>query len=277
MAFALLGLIVFQMFWLGFTVWTKSDQFGSDVRDAMQQVVRKLSQQEMYYFMQRKIASEENKKQLLAIAKPSETPVKIKKKPDQSILKNKPSLAMNLEKMGGHTLPSDILVSKGVEVLPNGEIREHQEFSIDLNEEDAISFMNGQKKLNDIFGEAIQRHNDLITEDSLKSAKALITKKKRDKKPHIDRSIQYAETAQKVKNKAEMAKEVIGDFLTTKRSIYDRINYQVLDSLLKIEIKDRGIEIPFEYGISSIENPSYLHYASSAKYKMTGLKSEKDT
>ena len=277
MAFALLGLIVFQMFWLGFTVRTKSEQFGSDVRDAMQQVVRKLSQQEMYYFMQRKIASEENKKQLLAIAKPSETPVKIKKKPDKSILKNKPSLAMNLEKMGGQTFPSDILVSKGVEVLPNGEIREHQEFSIDLNEEDAISFMNGQKKLNDIFGEAIQRHNDLITEDSLKSAKALITKKKRDKKPHIDRSIQYAETAQKIKNKAEMAKEVIGDFLTTKRSIYDRINYQILDSLLKIEIKNRGIEIPFEYGISSIENPSYLHYASSAKYKMTGLKSEKDT
>ena len=277
MAFALLGLIVFQMFWLGFTVRTKSDQFGSDVRDAMQQVVRKLSQQEMYYFMQRKIASEENKKQLLAIAKPSETPVKTKKKLTQPTLKNKPSLAMNLEKMGGQAFPSDILVSKGVEVFPNGEIREHQEFSIDLNEEDAISFMNGQKKLNDIFGEAIERHNDLITEDSLKSAKALITKKKRDKKPHIDRNIQYAETAQKVRNKAEMAKEVIGDFLTTKRSIYDRINYQVLDSLLKIEIKNRGIEIPFEYGISSIENPSYLHYASSAKYKMTGLKSEKDT
>ena len=72
MAFALLGLIVFQMFWLGFTVRTKNDQFGSNVRDAMQQVVRKLSQQEMYYFMQRKIATEENKKQLLAIAKPSE-------------------------------------------------------------------------------------------------------------------------------------------------------------------------------------------------------------
>ncbi len=277
MAFALLGLIVFQMFWLGFTVRTKNDQFGSNVRDAMQQVVRKLSQQEMYYFMQRKIATEENKKQLLAIAKPYETPQKYKKKPTESIIKNKPSLAMNLAKMGDKAFPSDILVSKGVEVFPNGEIREHQEYSIDLKDEDVVSLMNGQKQLGDIVEEAFQRHNNLMVEDSLKKSKVLITKRKKDRKPHIDTRVQYAETAQKVKNKAEMAKEVIGDFLTTKRSIYDRINYQILDSLLKNEIKNRGIEIPFEYGISSIENPSYLHYASSAKYKMTGLKNDKDT
>jgi two-component system phosphate regulon sensor histidine kinase PhoR len=277
MAFALLGLIVFQMFWLGFTVRTKNDQFGSNVRDAMQQVVRKLSQQEMYYFMQRKIATEENKKQLLAISKPSEKPVKTQKKITEPIAKNIPSLAMNLDKMGDKAFPSDILVSKGVEVLPNGEIREHQEYSIDLKDEDVISLMNGQKQLDDIFGEAIQRHNNLLIEDSIKRVKMLISKKKRDRKPHTDQPIQDTETAQKVKNKAEMAKEVFSDFLTTKRSIYDRINYQVLDSLLKNEIKMKGIEIPFEYGISSMENPGYLHYASSMKYKMTGLKNDKDT
>jgi two-component system, OmpR family, phosphate regulon sensor histidine kinase PhoR len=277
MAFALLGLIVFQMYWLGFTVRTKNDQFGSDVRDAMQQVVRKLSQQEMYYFMQRKIASEENKKQLLAIAKPSETPQKRNNKSTEAIVKSKPSLAMGLGKMTEKPFPSDILVSKGVEVLPNGEIREHQEYSIDLKDEDVVSLMNGQKQLGDIVEEAFQRHNNLVVEDSLKMAKVLITKKKKDRKPHIDRRVQYAETTQKIKNKAEMAKEVISDFLTTPRSIYDRINYQVLDSLLKNEIKNKGIETPFEYGISSIENPSYLHYASSMKYKMTGLKTDKDT
>lgn len=277
MAFALLGLIAFQMYWLGFTVRSKNDQFGSDVRDAMQQVVRKLSQQEMYYFMQRKIASEENKKQLLAISKPAIESVKAKQNKPQSIASKNPSVAMNLGKMTEKQFPSDILVSKGVEILPNGEIREHQEFSIDLKDEDVMSLMSGQKQLDDIFGEAIQRHN-LMVEDSLKRYKELATKKKKVKRsPHIDRHAQYEETAQKVKNKAEMAKEVFNDFLFTKRSIYDRINYQILDSLLKYEIKMKGIEIPFEYGISSLENPNYLHYASSMKYKMTGLKNEKDT
>jgi two-component system, OmpR family, phosphate regulon sensor histidine kinase PhoR len=276
MAFALLGLIAFQMYWLGFTVRSKNDQFGSDVRDAMQQVVRKLSQQEMYYLMQRKIASDQNQKQLLAIAKPIERKAVIKKKKTQPAVSNNPSVAMNLGKMKERQIPSDILVSKGVEILPNGEIREHQEFSIDLNNEDMISLMNGQKQIDDIFGEAIQRHNQLI-DDSINRAKTLITKKIKNKKPHIDHSTQYTETAQKVKNKTEMAKEVLNDLMFTKRSIYDRVNYQILDSLLKYEIKMKGIEIPFEYGISSEENPRYLHYASSVKYKMMGLKSDKDT
>ena len=276
MAFALLGLIAFQMYWLGFTVRSKNDQFGSDVRDAMQQVVRKLSQQEMYYFMQRKIASDENQKQLLAIAKPLEQKAKINQKETKPIVHNNPSLAMNLDKMKERQFPSDILVSKGVEIMPNGEIREHQEFSIDLKDEDYISLMNGQKQIDDIFGEAIQRLN-AINQDSANKTKPLVAKKTKTKKPHIDRKIQYAETDQKVKNKTEMAKEVFNDLMFTKRSIYDRINYQILDSLLRYEIKMKGIEIPFEYGINSLENPSYLHYASSAKYKMTGLKNDKDT
>ena len=275
MSFALLGLIAFQMFWLGFTVRSKNDQFGSDVRDAMQQVVRKLSQQEMYYFMQRKIASDENQKQLMAIAKPVEQKSKIKKKL-RPVVPNNSSLAMNLGKMKEPQFPSDILVSKGVDILPNGDIREHQEFSIDLNNEDAISLMNGQKQIDEIFGEAIQRHNQMV-QDSMNKFKPLITKKIKVKKPQIDRTIQYAETAQKVRNKTEMAKEVFNDYLFKKRSIYERVNYQVLDSLLRYEVKMKGIEIPFEYGISSLENPSYLHYASSMKYKVSGLKSDKDT
>jgi two-component system, OmpR family, phosphate regulon sensor histidine kinase PhoR len=276
MAFALLGLIAFQMYWLGFTVRSKNDQFGSDVRDAMQQVVRKLSQQEMYYLMQRKIASDQNQKQLMAIARPVEQQAIIKKKKTSPVVRNNPSVAMNLGKMKERQIPSDILVSKGVEILPNGDVRESQEFSIDLNDEDAISFLNGQKQIADIFGEAIQRHNQLI-DDSLKKVKPLITKKIKNRKPHIDRSTQYAETDQKVRNKTEMAKEVLNDLMFTKRSIYDRVNYQILDSLLKYEIKMKGIDTPFEYGISSEENPSYLHYASSMKYKMMGLKSDKDT
>ena len=275
MSFALLGLIAFQMFWLGFTVRSKNDQFGSDVRDAMQQVVRKLSQQEMYYFMQRKIASDENQKQLMAIAKPVEQKSKIKKKL-RPVVPNNSSLAMNLGKMKEPQFPSDILVSKGVEILPNGDIREHQEFSIDLNNEDAISLMNGQKQIDEIFGEAIQRHNQMV-QDSMDKFKPLITKKIKVKKPQIDRTIQYDETAQKVRNKTEMAKEVFNDYLFKKRSIYERVNYQVLDSLLRYEVKMKGIGIPFEYGISSLENPSYLHYASSMKYKVSGLKSDKDT
>lgn len=279
MAFALLGLIAFQMYWLGFTVRSKNDQFGSDVRDAMQQVVRKLGKQEFYYFVQRKIEAEEKQKQLLAIAKPVEEDQKEtfkKKSHTQITITNQP--AIGLDKVGTTPFPSDILVSKGTEILPNGEIREYQEFSMNMDLQDFQNRLNEHKQLDEIFTEALQQHqNMLLKQDSMQKANALAAKRKKVIQRHLDKVVEATETENKVKNKAEMAKEVFNDFLFSKRNIYERINYQVLDSLLKSEIRMKGIEIPFEYGISSQEEPNYLHYASSMKYKMNGLKSNKDT
>ena len=74
MSFALLGLIAFQLYWLGFTMRSKKEQFGSDVRDAMQQVVRRFGQQEFYYMAQRKLEADQTQQRLMAIAKPVHTP-----------------------------------------------------------------------------------------------------------------------------------------------------------------------------------------------------------
>ncbi|MEA5259627.1 HAMP domain-containing sensor histidine kinase [Arcicella aquatica] len=278
MAFALLGLIAFQMYWLGFTVRSKNDQFGSDVRDAMQQVVRKLGKQEFYYFVQRKVEAEEKQKQLLAIAKPVEE--KVQEAPKQKVPAQTTSnqSTIGLDKVARTPFPSDILVSKGTEILPNGEIREYQEFSMNIDIQDFQNRLNEHKQLDEIFSEALQQHqNSLQKQDSMRKADLLAAKRKKLVKKHVDKIIEPLKTEDKVMNKAEMAKEVFNDFLFKKRSIYDRINYMVLDSLLKYEIKMKGIEIPFEYGISSQEEPNYLHYASSMKYKMTGLKNDKDT
>ncbi|MEA5137552.1 sensor histidine kinase [Arcicella rigui] len=277
MAFALLGLIAFQMYWLGFTVRSKNDQFGSDVRDAMQQVVRKLGKQEFYYFVQRKIEAEEKQKQLLAIAKPITEKVKDKAK-EKVPSRGANQSALGLDKVGATPFPSDILVSKGTEILPNGEIREYQEFSMNMDLQDFQNRLNEHKQLDEIFTEVLQQHqNMLLKQDSMQKANTLMEKRKKVKvnQRHVDEVV--IDTGNKVKNKAEIAKEVFNDFLFSKRNIYERINYQVLDSLLKYEIKMKGIEIPFEYGISSQEEPNYLHYASSMKYKMNGLKSNKDT
>lgn len=278
MAFALLGLIAFQMYWLGFTVRSKNDQFGSDVRDAMQQVVRKLGKQEFYYFVQRKVEAEEKQKQLLAIAKPVEE--RVQEAPKQKVpAQTTPNQStIGLDKVARTPFPSDILVSKGTEILPNGEIREYQEFSMNIDIQDFQNRLNEHKQLDEIFSEALQQHqNSLQKQDSMRKADLLAAKRKKLVKKHVDKIIEPLKTEDKVMNKAEMAKEVFNDFLFKKRSIYDRINYMVLDSLLKYEIKMKGIEIPFEYGISSQEEPNYLHYASSMKYKMTGLKNDKDT
>jgi len=53
MSLALLGLIAFQAYWLGFMLETKKEQFAVDVQDGLAQVVRKLEKQELVMLAQR--------------------------------------------------------------------------------------------------------------------------------------------------------------------------------------------------------------------------------
>jgi two-component system phosphate regulon sensor histidine kinase PhoR len=277
MAFGSLGLIIFQFYWLGFTLRAKNEQFGSDVRDAMQRVVRRLGQEEFFFLAKQKMDAQEKQKQLAAIAKPVNA-----KESAKGLASKTPAptsnVPLSLEGVATITLPSDILVSKSTEILPNGEIREYEEFSVNMDLEEIQKRLNENKQLDAIFAEALrQREQAQYKQDSAIKAKKLADQKKKQKEHHTNDDTSIAQEKHDVNDQGQMAKEVFNDFLFKKRNIYERINYFVLDSLLRYEIKNKGINIPFEYGISTKEQPSLLHYASSLKYKANGLKSDKDT
>ncbi len=284
MSGALLGLIAFQMYWISFTVRSKNEQFASDVHDAMNQVVRKLEKQEMYFLAQRKVEAEEQQRRLQAlVAKPTPVQKDNNKVASSKIVKRnknkiaKPDTApytIGLDGLATGTLPSDILVSRNIEVLPNGEIREYEEFSLNIDVEDIQKRINESKQLDDIVSSVMQaRDEQLRKEDSLRRLRVLQAQKSR-KLPH-QIAPKPSEEYTKALNKTEMAKEVFNDFLFKKRSIYERINYFILDSLLKQEMRAKGIDLAFEYGIRAQEEP-LLHYASSANFKYNGLKNFKD-
>lgn len=276
MSFALLGLIAFQLYWLGFTMRSKKDQFGSDVRDAMQQVVRRLGQQEFYYMAQRKIEAEQKQLQLKAIATPEKRIVKSKGTSIKATVPIAPTVSsLDLERFATISVPSDIQVSKGTEVLPNGEIREYEEYSVNMDLAEVQKRINDDKQLTQILeGMIQQKEQALIQKDSIRKAKKSSQKKEH---PHEDKLMATSAEFERAKNKTELAKEVFNDFLFQKRSLYDRINYVILDSLLRHEISMKGINLPFEYGVSTQDEPRYLHFASSLSYKEKGLKNDKDT
>lgn len=276
MSFALLGLIAFQLYWLGFTMRSKKDQFGSDVRDAMQQVVRRLGQQEFYYMAQRKIEAEQKQLQLKAIATPEKRIVKSKGTSIKATVPIAPTVSsLDLERFATISVPSDIQVSKGTEVLPNGEIREYEEYSVNMDLAEVQKRINDDKQLTQILeGMIQQKEQALIQKDSIRKAKKSSQKKEH---PHEDKLMATSSEFERAKNKTELAKEVFNDFLFQKRSLYDRINYVILDSLLRHEISMKGINLPFEYGVSTQDEPRYLHFASSLSYKEKGLKNDKDT
>lgn len=268
MTFGSLGLIVFQFYWLGFTLRAKNDQFGSDVRDAMQRVVRRLGQEEFFFLAKQKMEAQERQKRLEAIA----TPVQPKKiNPPKASTPPSNNTVLDLEHLATIALPSDILVSKSTEILPNGEIREYEEYSVNMDLEEIQKKLNENKQIDEIVAEAIRQkallHNK---QDSAKKAQ-----KKAERKKPVPK--QPTPTNDLVSDQGQLAREVFNDMLFNKRSIHDRVNYFVLDSLLKYEIRSKGIFLPFEYGISTKEHPNLLHYASSIRYKSEGLKSDKDT
>lgn len=64
MTLALIGLIAFQAYWLGFMMESKKEQFTVQAHDAIEQVVRKLEKQELVVLAQRQRLYEKQKKEL---------------------------------------------------------------------------------------------------------------------------------------------------------------------------------------------------------------------
>ena len=58
--------------------------------------------------------------------------------------------------------------------------------------------------------------------------------------------------------RAEVMQDVFQDLVSVDRKINDRINARMLDSLLKKEIRNRGIGIPFEYGVRTPDTKDLL-------------------
>ncbi len=75
----------------------------------------------------------------------------------------------------------------------------------------------------------------------------------------------FKENFDKVEKKSEMMQDVFKELVTVERTIRERVNPKVLDSLLRKEIRDRGIDIPFVYGVHERQNKNVL-FASTGSH-----------
>ena len=74
-------------------------------------------------------------------------------------------------------------------------------------------------------------------------------------------AITVEEKFQKTKDKAGLMKDVFADFMRGKRNILERLNQTMLDTLLRKELVNRGISIPFEYGVKNNDKMMFTSYA----------------
>jgi len=300
MSFALLGLVAFQAYWLGFMMETKKEQFSSDVRGALEQVVRKLEKQELIILAQKQRDLQGQQDKLASMAKELKAKKKVKtpKKDlaeglnaDQLVENFSPDHLLNreLQRQFQLEIPNDIVYVRKSFVLPNGQIAEiTEEYQVNGGQNELNRRLREEQQLNEIFGGPRQRplkefnrlnknrisnrlnrrqlENKIATEkvySDLKKQNNIASKKVEDEKRAL----------QKVLQKTEMAKEVFADFLFKERPIEQRVAPKYIDSLLAREFIAKDIHLKYVFGIGGNQKKSSYVYASSPTLKNPDIQS----
>lgn len=89
------------------------------------------------------------------------------------------------------------------------------------------------------------------------------TAKQPEGNPFTEKAITIKDKFQKTKDKADLVKDVFADFMRGERNIFERLNQTMLDTLLRTELANRGITIPFEYGVKSNDKMLFTSYAAN--------------
>jgi len=300
MSFALLGLVAFQAYWLGFMMETKKEQFSSDVRGSLEQVVRKLEKQELIILAQkqRDLQGQQDKLASIALELKSKSKPKAFQKENKDLIAAEPLsdnfapdnfLNRELQRQFQLEIPNDIVYVRKSFVLPNGQIAEiTEEYQVNGGQNELDRRLREEQQLNEIFGgprpkslkefnrpnknRILNRLNRRRLENKIATEKTFSDLKKQNK--IASKKVEDEKRAlQKVLQKTEMAKEVFADFLFKERPIEQRVAPKYIDSLLARELKDKNINLKYVFGIGSNQKKNKYVYASSPILKNPEIQS----
>jgi two-component system, OmpR family, phosphate regulon sensor histidine kinase PhoR len=261
MLMAMLGLIGFQWYWIRNAYLVKKEQFDRKVTDALIETVHKIEKQEVLFWTKQKLKAEEkNRNDSLLHLKTyrklkKSKPVLVANPVDETEALTNTVLPKSFEIY--NEFPSDIVVDKRFK-FPQNKIlflREMlaqenliwEELNLDMQE-----MILQQQNLDDIF-EILNDQNFAVkqNQENIDKPKAAnVQKPKQNLKDEYD----------KTKNKIDLVKDVIQDIVRGDKKIYERLNQQMIDTLLTKELKLRGIDIPFEYGIKNEEKIMFASF-----------------
>ncbi|MEY2941430.1 MAG: hypothetical protein RJA67_1115 [Bacteroidota bacterium] len=251
MSFALLGLIGFQAYWLRFMLETKRENFAKDVRNSLEQVVRKLEKQEIL------VLAERQKKFESIAAKP------VKPKPAPAVI---PVPQPTLEEHPVLTQQRhDVIFVRKSFMLPDGQLAEvTEEYTVDEDPEEVRQRMQVEKAMNRM----LKREQQKVLKKMRRRSNRVI-QNLGDRQAQIQAKLVQEKSErqdlEKVLQKTQLAKEVFSDFLFKERPILQRIQPGYLDSLIRKELTDKGVNLDYSFGIQS--SPKAWVFTSSPEIK----------
>lgn len=302
MTVGLLGLITLQLYWIQNALSLQKEQFDYKVTDALQEVVRTLERQEILYLTRQRLSQQEQQRRLMAISRPSAPTVNERtKRPERLTAARSRSARKEARPLSGAepstavvqpwprtpVSPSDVLHAdfQKLSAVQQQHLEDLIRYQDALGPEEFWNLqLNQQRHFNRLVDEMFQRQIQMMNEppviDSVRRVTPSLERSPRftqkiRKKPAVPGRAETGErlTGQhKAERQAEMMKGVVKDLLFANRSIESRVSRVVLDSLLRQAMTDRGITIPFEYGVRTkvgvgVEQPQMLFASHSVQQK----------
>ncbi|QMW02430.1 sensor histidine kinase [Spirosoma foliorum] len=294
MAIGLLGLVCLQVFWIRSALRLQKEQFAYKVTDALQEVVRTLERQEIVYLTKQRIQAREQQDRLKAIAKKegksnasesiaqgtgghTNRLVELKKaEHSQSPTPNSRQMTLGMTPAGAVVVQSDVL-HPTVQPLSAEQSAVVVEFFRQQEELMAVGDWQTQLLQQQQFDHWVEtvlsteliKINKQVNEDSLKRAakqrKRQTGQPRKDPLPTNLAAIKpgipthpASMSQHRAEEQSHMIKDVLKGLLLSDRPIEDRINRVALDTLLRQSLVERGISIPFAYGVRTRQQPKFL-------------------
>lgn len=273
MCVALIGLIGFQWYFIREAIAVRNEQFNHKVAESVQEVVHRLEKQEMMYLLQQRIETEQQKAKLEQITKVNEGQRKKPRKteatlPERIAVSQRPvptSVEISVSPTGevsyqyfSDVIPSDVL-SPNFRVMVDRQQRIIDEFfqAQHLGAAGLDEFMRRriaeEQNLGDVFQSMTDKGATARPATRPKDKKEMDGRKKPTQKAQNEANPGVVASTKsflpKSQDRAELLREVMQDLMYTQRPIEERVNRFLLDSLLKKELVQNGISLPYEFAV----------------------------
>ena len=312
MAVGLLGLVGLQLFWVSSALRLQREQFAYKVTDALQEVVRTLERKEALYLTKQRLQAHEQQNRLMAIAKKEEIPApkpvkKASKLTDSRSLaqqqrtgeaavtpanQNWPGGRLSGSPAGAMVVQSDAL-HQTVRPLSAEQMMVVEDFFRRQNELIATGDWQTQllqKEQFDRWVEYVMTHdlpqmtNSAQIAHSRDSTKLVARRRRAQNRaklaeatpaiPEPKQNVSSAVAAPTTES-SDMVKDILKGLFLSERPIEDRVNRLALDTLLRQALTERGITIPFGYGVRTRQQPEFLFTSLNTDARQFGKNSYK--
>ncbi|SEJ14625.1 two-component system, OmpR family, phosphate regulon sensor histidine kinase PhoR [Dyadobacter koreensis] len=288
MCLALIGLIGFQWYWIREAIAIRNEQFNNKVAESVQEVVHRLEKQEMMYLLQQRIETEQQKDKLNRITQLREMPVKrtapvTNTKKTVSAVSAPPNIQVFIGPNGeeihyqvlAEAAPSDVLIPNFRIMVDHQqqiieEFFQAQRFGAEGMDEFMRRRLEDEKKLGTAFQEVFPNQKSAVkNQGNGESSNNHIEYYKVN--PQAKKSASLAGTKPLINGKskdldrADLLREVMKDLMYTKRPIQERVNRFLLDTLLRKELNEKGITLPFEFAVQANANNGMIFSTASLK------------